>query len=179
MPSAKEAAIASLSAVRAKNKEGWLALFDADAVVQDPVGASPFDPTGKGHRGHAAIGAFYDNVIAHNDEFDFKILNAFERGDECASFATFQISTRGASFEMPVALVILVLLGWVTPAQLREWRGYAVVGIFIIAAVITPPDVVSQLLLALPMVALYEAGILASSALARSRGTTARTDRRA
>jgi sec-independent protein translocase protein TatC len=55
-----------------------------------------------------------------------------------------------------------VLLGWVTPTQLREWRGYAIVGIFIVAAVITPPDVVSQLLLALPMVALYEAGILAS-----------------
>jgi sec-independent protein translocase protein TatC len=81
-----------------------------------------------------------------------------------------------------VALVILVLLGWVTPAQLREWRGYAVVGIFVVAAVITPPDVVSQLLLALPMVALYEAGILASSALARSRGSSAasaRDDRRA
>jgi sec-independent protein translocase protein TatC len=45
--------------------------------------------------------------------------------------------------------------------------------------VITPPDVVSQLLLALPMVALYEAGILASSALARSRGAAARSDRRA
>ncbi len=73
----------------------------------------------------------------------------------------------GASFELPVALVILVLLGWVTPAQLREWRGYAVVGIFIVAAVITPPDVVSQLLLAVPMVALYEAGILAASALKR------------
>jgi sec-independent protein translocase protein TatC len=79
----------------------------------------------------------------------------------------------GASFELPVALVILVLLGWVTPAQLREWRGYAVVGIFVVAAVITPPDVVSQLLLALPMVALYEAGILASSALARSRASSA------
>ena len=73
----------------------------------------------------------------------------------------------GASFELPVALVILVLLGWVTPAQLREWRGYAVVGIFVLAAVITPPDVVSQLLLALPMVALYEAGILASSLIKR------------
>ncbi|MEO5565765.1 MAG: twin-arginine translocase subunit TatC [Luteimonas sp.] len=73
----------------------------------------------------------------------------------------------GASFELPVALVILVLLGWVTPAQLREWRGYAVVGIFIVAAVITPPDVVSQLLLALPMVALYEIGILAASTVKR------------
>lgn len=72
----------------------------------------------------------------------------------------------GASFELPVALVILVLLGWVTPAQLREWRGYAIVGIFVVAAVITPPDVVSQLLLAIPMVLLYEAGILAARAVA-------------
>ena len=57
----------------------------------------------------------------------------------------------GLSFELPVALVILVLLGWVTTTQLRERRGYAIVGIFIVAAVITPPDVVSQLLLAIPM----------------------------
>lgn len=71
----------------------------------------------------------------------------------------------GASFELPVALVILVLLGWVTPTQLREWRGYAVVGIFVLAAVITPPDVVSQLLLAIPMCLLYEAGILAARLL--------------
>ena len=76
----------------------------------------------------------------------------------------------GASFELPVALVILVLLGWVTPKQLREWRGYAIVGIFVVAAVITPPDVISQLLLAIPMVVLYEAGILAASALARRPG---------
>ena len=68
----------------------------------------------------------------------------------------------GASFELPVALVILVLLGWVTPKQLSEWRGYAVVGIFVVAAIITPPDVVSQLMLAIPMMALYEAGIIAS-----------------
>ena len=72
----------------------------------------------------------------------------------------------GASFELPVALVILVLLGWVTPAQLREWRGYAVVGIFVVAAVITPPDVVSQLMLAIPMCVLYELGILAARAVA-------------
>lgn len=82
----------------------------------------------------------------------------------------------GLSFELPVALVILVLLGWVTPAQLREWRGYAVVGIFIVAAVITPPDVVSQLLLAIPMVLLYEAGILASMAIARKRSPSGGAD---
>ena len=75
----------------------------------------------------------------------------------------------GASFELPVALVILALLGWVTPTQLREWRGYAVVGIFVLAAIITPPDVISQLLLALPLVLLYEAGILAARLIGRSR----------
>lgn len=75
----------------------------------------------------------------------------------------------GLSFEMPVAVVVLVLLGVVTPAQLREFRGYVVVGIFILAAVITPPDVVSQLMLAIPMCLLYELGILVSSVLRPAR----------
>jgi sec-independent protein translocase protein TatC len=73
----------------------------------------------------------------------------------------------GASFELPVALVILALLGWVTPKQLKESRGYAVVGVFVIAAVITPPDVVSQLMLAIPMCVLYEIGIIAAGWVAR------------
>ena len=68
----------------------------------------------------------------------------------------------GVSFELPVALVILALLGWVTPAQLRESRGYAIVGIAVVAAVLTPPDAVSMLLLMVPMCLLYEAGILAA-----------------
>lgn len=72
----------------------------------------------------------------------------------------------GASFELPVAMVILVLLGWVSPQQLREGRGYAIVGIFVIAAVLTPPDVVSQLMLAIPMCFLYELGIHAARWLA-------------
>ncbi|MDX1550188.1 MAG: twin-arginine translocase subunit TatC [Lysobacter spongiicola] len=73
----------------------------------------------------------------------------------------------GASFELPVAMVIAALLGWVTPAQLREARGYAVVGIFVLAAIITPPDVISQLMLAIPMCLLYEVGILAAVWLGR------------
>jgi sec-independent protein translocase protein TatC len=68
----------------------------------------------------------------------------------------------GLSFELPVAMVILVLLGWVSPQQFREGRGYAVVGIFVLAAVVTPPDVVSQLMLAIPMCVLYELGIHAA-----------------
>jgi len=78
----------------------------------------------------------------------------------------------GLSFQMPVALVILTLLGWVTPDQLREWRGYAIVGVFVLAAIVTPPDVISQLMLAIPMILLYEAGIIASRILA-PRGAAA------
>lgn len=68
----------------------------------------------------------------------------------------------GSSFELPVAMVILTLLGWITPQQFKDGRGYAIVGIFVLAAVLTPPDVVSQLMLAIPMCLLYELGIHAS-----------------
>ena len=73
----------------------------------------------------------------------------------------------GLSFEMPVAVVVLVLLKVVSPAQLREARGYVIVGVFILAAIITPPDVVSQLMLAIPMSLLYELGIVAGVLLSR------------
>jgi sec-independent protein translocase protein TatC len=73
----------------------------------------------------------------------------------------------GASFEVPVAVVVLVLLGIVTPEQLKEFRGYVIVAIFVIAAIITPPDIVSQLMLALPMMALYELGVIAARLVAK------------
>jgi sec-independent protein translocase protein TatC len=78
----------------------------------------------------------------------------------------------GLSFEVPVAVLIAVILGWVTPKQLVEWRGYVVVAMFIIAAIITPPDGLSQILLAVPMCLLYEAGILMARLL-RSRAEAA------
>jgi sec-independent protein translocase protein TatC len=81
----------------------------------------------------------------------------------------------GFSFEVPVAVVILVLLGWVDVAKLREVRGYVVVGAFIVAALITPPDVVSQLMLAIPMCLLYEAGIIAAQILARRKSNAPAT----
>ncbi len=71
----------------------------------------------------------------------------------------------GASFEVPVAVVILVLLGWVTPVQLKDLRPYAILGNFVIAALIAPPDAVSMLLLAIPMCLLYEIGMLAARML--------------
>lgn len=66
----------------------------------------------------------------------------------------------GITFEVPIAVVLLVRLGIVTVAKLREIRGYVVVGAFVIAAIVTPPDVVSQFMLAVPLWVLYEVGIL-------------------
>jgi sec-independent protein translocase protein TatC len=68
----------------------------------------------------------------------------------------------GFCFEVPVALVILVAIGITTPEQLVKSRPYTIVGAFVVAAVLTPPDVISQLLLAIPMCLLYEIGILAA-----------------
>jgi sec-independent protein translocase protein TatC len=73
----------------------------------------------------------------------------------------------GLCFEVPIVLIILVSLGVVTPAQLAKGRAYAIVGAFVVAAVLTPPDVMSQMMLALPMCVLYEVGIFAARALAR------------
>jgi sec-independent protein translocase protein TatC len=81
----------------------------------------------------------------------------------------------GLCFEVPVVLIILVTLGVVTPAQLAKSRGYAIVGAFIVAAVLTPPDVLSQMMLAVPMCALYELGIIASRILARPASAAAET----
>lgn len=67
----------------------------------------------------------------------------------------------GLAFETPVAIVLLIRTGFVTPQQLRDSRGYVLVGCFVVAAVLTPPDVVSQFLLAVPTYILYEIGIIA------------------
>lgn len=68
----------------------------------------------------------------------------------------------GLAFEVPVAVIVLVRIGVVTVAQLRKFRSYFIVGAFIVAAVVTPPDVISQLALAIPMCLLYEVGIWAA-----------------
>jgi sec-independent protein translocase protein TatC len=66
----------------------------------------------------------------------------------------------GATFEVPVVVVILVRMGIVSVEKLRSIRPYAIVGAFVIAAVVTPPDAVSQLALAVPMCLLFELGLI-------------------
>ena len=76
----------------------------------------------------------------------------------------------GAGFEVPVATTLLVLTGMVTPQQLRQARPYVIVVAFIIGMVLTPPDVISQVMLAVPVCLLYEVGVWCAAPLAaRSR----------
>lgn len=81
---ARELARRSQAAVAAKDRSAWLALFADDAVVQDPIGPSPLDPGGGGHRGAAAIAAFYDTVIATAERITFEIESSYLCGDEVA-----------------------------------------------------------------------------------------------
>ncbi|MGB6453014.1 MAG: nuclear transport factor 2 family protein [Streptosporangiaceae bacterium] len=81
---ARDLARRSQAAVKAKDRATWLSLFAADAVVQDPIGPSPFDATGAGHHGAAAIAAFYDTVIAPNEEITFEIERSYLCGNEVA-----------------------------------------------------------------------------------------------
>ena len=78
------------------------------------------------------------------------------------SFVLTMFLAFGLAFEVPIVVVVLARLGFVTIEKLKAFRGYFIVLAFIIAAVITPPDVVSQLALAIPMCLLYEVGIWAA-----------------
>lgn len=89
-----------------------------------------------------------------------------------ASYLDFMIGmilTFGLVFEEPMLAFVLTNLGILNPAILRKLRSYAIVLIFILAAVITPPDIVSQFMVAVPMLALYELSILISAVIARRR----------
>ncbi len=75
----------------------------------------------------------------------------------------------GLAFEVPIATIILVAIGFTTPKKLAEKRPYVIVGAFVIGMLLTPPDVISQVLLALPMWVLFEAGLIASAIIFKDR----------
>jgi len=83
--------------------------------------------------------------------------------DKYLSFVMGMFLAFGVTFEVPIAVVILVRMGMVTVEKLREVRSYVIVGAFVVAAVVTPPDVVSQFMLAIPLWLLYEAGVVVAS----------------
>ena len=101
----------------------------------------------------------FGRVFAFIQSFAPQSITAAPDIEEYLGFVMTMFLAFGMSFEVPVAVVLLARMGIVSIEKLREFRGYFIVLSFVIAAVVTPPDVVSQLSLAIPMCLLYEIGI--------------------
>lgn len=91
---------------------------------------------------------------------------------EYLSFVMTMFMAFGITFEVPVAVILLVKAGIVDVDKLKEARPYVIVGAFVIAAIVTPPDVISQFMLAVPMIVLYEVGILLARLSPRKEGAS-------
>ena len=104
----------------------------------------------------------FGKVFTFIQSFAPKSVSAMPDIEAYLSFVLTMFIAFGAAFEVPIAVVVLARLNIVTVEKLKAFRSYFVVLAFIIAAVLTPPDVVSQLALAIPMVILYEVGIIAA-----------------
>jgi sec-independent protein translocase protein TatC len=82
----------------------------------------------------------------------------------------------GLAFEVPIATIILVAVGITTPKKLGQMRPYVIVGAFVIGMLLTPPDIISQVLLAVPMWILFEAGLIASAIMFKDRNMDSTDD---
>src|SRR5215813_3635502 len=101
-PTVRDLARRSQAAVQAKDRQTWLGLFAPDAVVADPSGPSPLDPSGAGHRGLTAIAAFYDTVIAPNERISFEIERSYLCGNEVADVGIIRTTLPGGRHEVVV-----------------------------------------------------------------------------
>jgi sec-independent protein translocase protein TatC len=106
-------------------------------------------------------------VFSFIQSFAPKSITAAPDIEAYLSFVLTMFIAFGLAFEVPIVVVVLARLGLVSMEKLKAFRGYFVVLAFIIAAVVTPPDVVSQLALAVPMCLLYELGIWAAQVFIR------------
>ena len=94
--------------------------------------------------------------------FENEYLQALPSVKQYFSFSIKLLLAFGLVFELPVVLFFLARIGAVTPASLRKKRKYAILMAFIVGAVLTPPDVITQFMMAVPLVVLYEVGIIAA-----------------
>ena len=104
----------------------------------------------------------FGQVFSFIQSFAPKSITAAPDIEAYLSFVMTMFIAFGLAFEVPIVVVVLARMGLVSVAKLKEFRGYFIVLAFIIAAIVTPPDVVSQLALAVPMCLLYEVGIWAA-----------------
>ncbi len=104
----------------------------------------------------------FGKVFAFIQSFAPKSITAAPDIEAYLSFVLTMFIAFGLAFEVPIVVIVLARLGIVSVEQLKAFRGYFIVLAFVIAAIVTPPDVVSQLALAIPMVILYQVGIWAA-----------------
>ena len=97
---ARTASQRSYSAVAKGDLAEWLTVYAEDAVLEDPVGPSMFDPEGKGHHGHAGISAFWEKAIAPIDKFEFEIYESFANpgSNTCANIGRIKTSFPDGSY---------------------------------------------------------------------------------
>lgn len=105
---ARELGLRSRAAVHARDRDAWLDLFAEDAVVEDPIGPSPFNPEGKGRRGREEIADFYDTVIGPSEAIDFEINQSYLCGGgyEVADVGIIRTTLAGGTHQAVVHLVM-------------------------------------------------------------------------
>ena len=101
----------------------------------------------------------FGKVFAFIHDFAPKSITPAPDIEAYFSFVITMFLAFGVTFEIPIVVIVLVRMGFVTVEKLRDARPYVIVAAFVIAAVVTPPDVLSQFMLAVPMCLLYEAGL--------------------
>jgi steroid delta-isomerase len=105
MVTARDLSRMSAERIKAHERDGWIALFADDALVQDPVGPSVFDPEGKGHHGKDGVARFYDMAIAPNKDVTFEIHDSHLCGDEVANVVTLHITMAdGNQVKLPTVI---------------------------------------------------------------------------
>ena len=95
-----------MRAVESHDREAWLSIFATDAVVEDPIGVSPFDLEGTGHHGIEAIAAFYDNVVGPNDSVSFTLTASYAAGLEVANVGTISTTLPGGEVTVHTDTVV-------------------------------------------------------------------------
>jgi steroid Delta-isomerase len=108
---ARAASQRSYSAVAKGDLDEWLTVYAEDAVIEDPVGPSIFDPEGKGHRGHAGIRAFWEQAIAPIESFEFEILDSFANpgSNTCANIGRIKTSFSDGSHTTTELIMVYVV----------------------------------------------------------------------
>jgi sec-independent protein translocase protein TatC len=109
----------------------------------------------------------FGKVFSFINEFAPKSITVAPDIENYLDFVMTMCLAFGVTFEVPIVVIVLVRMGLVSVEKLKSIRPYVIVGAFVIAAVVTPPDVMSQLFLAIPLCMLYEVGILVAPLFAR------------